>query len=198
MRSILAAVATAILLAAPVQASGNELIARITPEHLAKIVEEVTGKKPELGKNDAGDPIVSVNPGNGVDEYILGRCTAQGCLDIQATTFFDKNPKLTLAVVNSYNNKYLNAQGSIGADGLTYLIRLFVTDGGVSEENIKVNIKIFMDAPGALMEVVETQATASLPATGVPVAATRPSLLSRQPMRALPVKSDPQRARKLQ
>ena len=197
MRSLLAVVATAAVLALAQPASAAELIERITPEHMAKIVEEVTGKKPEIGKNPNGLPVIAVNPGNGVDEYILGRCTAQGCLDIQATTYFDKDPKLTIAAVNSYNNKYISAQASVGPDGFVYLVRLFVVDGGVSEENIKVNMKIFMEAPDALMEVVTTQATASLAPNGVPVAAMVPNLLQRQPVLALRGITNPRHARKL-
>lgn len=197
MRSLLAAVAAVGLLISPAQAAGSDTIQRMTPEQLVAILADVTGKKPEIGKNDAGDPVVSLNTGNGYDDYVLGRCTQQGCLDIQATTFFEKDPKLTLAVVNAYNNKYLNAQGSIAADGRVYLVRLFVVDGGVGKENIEVNIKIFMQSPDLLMEVLSTQATASLPSNGVPVAAVRPGLMQRQPVLASPINTDPRRARRV-
>lgn len=201
MRQLLAAVATAAALLAPAKAAGNELIARITPERMAAILEEMTGKKAELDKNDAGDPVVAIDPGNGYDEYILSRCDPQGCLDIQATAFFKKDPKFTLAAVNAYNSSYLNAQASLATDGRVFLFRFFVTDGGVSEENIKANIKIFMQAPDAFLDVLSKQATASIAPNGVPVSATVPSLaqvlspaLPHQIRRA---GTDPNRAHKL-
>ena len=74
---------------------------------------------------------------------------------------FNKNERFNLAVVNGFNGKYLNAQASLTPDGRVYLVRLFVTTGGVTEANVKANIDVFTKAPGLFVQHVLSQATAS-------------------------------------
>ncbi len=196
MRSlVLAAAAVAALTTAPVSAA--DLMTRLAPEKMVAIVTAATGKPAELVKNDQGDPVVSVNTGNGYDDFILGRCDAQGCADIQMTCFFEKDPKLTLAAVNAFNYKYVNAQGSVGPDGKTYLVRSMVVEGGVTEANIKANLALYFAAADLLVDVANTQQTAAIPSGGVPVSAMAPGAASGVASRIPGINTSSNRAHRL-
>ena len=178
MRSLLAAIAAAIFFLAPVSATAADNITRLTPEKLSQIVETLAGKKPEIDLSDKSSPTVSIDTGNGSDFFILSQCTEQGCLDIQMLCFFDKDPRYTLAAVNSYNGAFVNAQATLTTDGKVYLVRDYLVEGGVSEANIIANIQTYDAADDVFIEHMKKQETAAIPsAGGVPAAATTPSLL---------------------
>ncbi|MBP6013705.1 MAG: YbjN domain-containing protein [Alphaproteobacteria bacterium] len=185
MRRFLAAVAAfALLVSAP--ASAADVVDRITPAKLGEILKAMTGKDVEFSKGDDGTEIVSVNTGNGYDDFIMDKCTAQGCTEIQMTCFFNKDDRLTLAAVNAFNGSSLNAQAALKPNGNVYLYRLFVTEGGVTEANVRANIEIYMVADDIFLQTLDTQKVASLPPAGVPVSAMKPE--SRHWPAALPAR----------
>jgi hypothetical protein len=166
----LAAVAAACLL--PTQAFAADTVANLTSDKLAKILSAATGKEGKITKPEAGVEVVTIRETDGADyDYVLSECTAQGCPDLQMNMFFNKDDSFNLGLVNSYNGKALNASAFLSPENRVYLVRHVVLQGGVTEENIKANIKIFLAAPDLFIEHVASQQTASAAPGVTPVAA---------------------------
>ena len=166
----LVAVAMAALITVTSSASAAELT-QITSAKLSEILTAITGKATNVSKPEAGVEIVSIVE-NGSYDFVLSDCTAQGCATMQMTMFFNKEDIFTLALVNGFNSKDLSATAFLTPDNRVYLVNLFITDGGVTEENIKANLAIYLRAPGKFAKFALSQTTAALPSAGVPVAAS--------------------------
>ncbi len=173
MRKVLIAAATVAALARLSQAaSAADVITNMTSDRLAVILTAMTGKKAVITKPESGVEVVTITD-NGDIDFIMTDCAAKGCASMQPTMFFNKDEHFNLTVVNSYNTKELSAQAFLTADNRVFLVRLYVFDGGVTEENLKTNIGIYLKAPGIFAEhALGSQTTASAGGSGsVPVAA---------------------------
>lgn len=171
MRRVLSALAFAAV-AALTQANQSfaaDTQSRLTSAKFAEILTALTGKAATVTKPEAGVEVVSIAD-NGSYDFVMSDCTAAGCPSVQMTMFFNKEDIFTLALVNSYNSKYLGAQAFLTPDNRVYLVRLFITEGGVTEDNIKANIALYLSSLKVFAQTALSQSTASLPAPGVPVA----------------------------
>lgn len=170
MRTSLLAAAAALQLAAT--ASAADVITAIKSDRLAEIVTALTGKKATITKPEAGVEIVTISD-NGDMDFIMSDCTANGCATLQPTMFFNKDDAFNLAVVNGYNSKQLGAQAFLTPDNRAYLVTLYLFDGGVTEENMKAKLVLYMKTPGIFVDhVVKSQTVASAaPASGATPAA---------------------------
>ena len=88
-------------------------------------------------------------------------------------TFFEKDSHFNLTAINSFNSIDASAEAVLRADGQVSLMRLQVFEGGVTAENVKAHIKMFMNAPALFAQHVLEQKTVSY-APGPMPAAARP------------------------
>jgi opacity protein-like surface antigen len=176
-KSLLAAAAFIHLTAA---ASAADVITAIKSDRLAEILTALTGKTATVAKPEAGVEVVTIAD-NGDYDFILSECTAKGCSTMQPTMFFNKDDQFNLTVVNGYNSKQLGAQAFLTPDNRAYLVTLYLFDGGVTEENVKVKIALYLKTPGIFVQhVVGSQTTASAP----PAASTMPAAAPSTPATA--------------
>lgn len=155
--------------------SADAVMKRLTAQRLSTLLQASGATQIAVAKPKPGVEIVSFNDGKGTVDFVLEDCTAEGCETLQMMILFEKDAKpYALGGINSYNSKVLNAQAAVLTDGKLMLARLFVTLGGVTDENIKANYGIFLQAPYLLAQHMgsQTVAEAPAPATGaVPVSA---------------------------
>jgi hypothetical protein len=168
MRTSLIATAAALQLTAT--ASAADVITAIKSERLGEIVTALTGKKATITKPEAGVEIVTISD-NGDMDFIMSDCTANGCETLQPTMFFNKDDAFNLAVVNGYNSKQLGAQAFLTPDNRAYLVTLYLFDGGVTEENMKAKLVLYMKTPGIFVDHVLKSQTVAAPVSGATPAA---------------------------
>ena len=136
-------------------ASSSALIARaLTSAKISALLKASAATQMETTKPSDGVELVYFNDGHGTVNFVLSDCTADGCGVMQMTIFFDKeeSKNMSLATINSFNAKVLNAQAAQLPAGELGLVDIFVTSGGVTEENIMANVSIFLQAPVLLAE----------------------------------------------
>jgi hypothetical protein len=164
MNKCLVAVAfcSAAALALPVGAA-DALITRLSSQRLSSVLLGMGAKDVEITKPKDGIEVVSFNDGTGIEDFVLSDCTADGCQTLQMTIVFDpeEGKPFSIASVNGYNGKVLNAQAAVTPEGRLLLADLFVTNGGVTEANLKENIGIFLQAPDLLARHMSTANIAS-------------------------------------
>lgn len=169
------ALAIAAALTTPVSAA-DAVMKRLSSAKLSAILTAAGGKEVEVTKPKDGIEVVTFNDGQGPVDFVLSDCTSDGCQAMQMSILFDRDEskKIPLATVNSYNAKILNAQAALLPEGNLLLADLFVTIGGVTEDSLKENISIFLQAPQLLAEHIRSQTTVSnsVPATVMPASAT--------------------------
>lgn len=169
MRTFNFVLATVAYLLLAGQALAADTLPLLTSAKLAEILTAATGKPATVTKPEAGVEVVSIVE-NGSYDFIMSSCTASGCPDVQMTMFFNKEDIFTLALVNGFNGKDLSATAFLTPDNRVYLVDLYVVEGGVTEENVKKNLAIYLKAPRLFAQYAVGQTTASLPPAGVPVA----------------------------
>lgn len=176
-KSAAVAIAAAAAVFLPFEASAADaLMTRLTSQRLSTMLQAAGATQIEVTKPKEGIEAVSFNDGKGTVDFIMSECTSDGCETLQMMILFEKDAAkpYSVAGVNSYNGKVLNAQAAVLADGKLLLADLFVTLGGVTEANIKANFGIFLQAPYLLAEHLGTQNIVSAPAPqggATPVAA---------------------------
>lgn len=170
-----AAVAVAMATATTAPASADTL-ARLSTAKIAALLKAAGATEVEIAKPKDGVELVSFNDGTGTVNFVMSQCIADGCEVLQMTIFFEKDEAKTvsLATVNAFNAKVLNAQAALLPSGGLALIDLFITTGGVTEENIMANVAIFLQSPALLSEHLNSERIASntTPATVTPASAT--------------------------
>lgn len=158
LKSLLAASAALLLVST---AHAADTITTIKSERFAEIVTAMTGLKATITKPEAGVELVTISDGGDVD-FILSDCKSNGCSTLQPTMFFNKHEAFNLAVVNAYNSKQLGAQAFLTPDDRVYLLTLYLLDGGVTEENMKIRIALYLKTPGIFADhVLKSQVVAS-------------------------------------
>jgi hypothetical protein len=158
LKSLLAASAALLLISS---AQAADTITTIKSERLAEIVTALTGQKATITKPEAGVEIVTISDDGDVD-FILTDCKMNGCSTLQPTMFFNKHEAFNLAVVNGYNSKQLGAQAFLTPDNRVYLLTLYLFDGGVTEENLKIRLALYMRTPAIFADhVLKSQVVAS-------------------------------------
>jgi hypothetical protein len=170
-KSLFAAVFAATTVLTP--ASAAEMMTGITSDGLSALFKAAGAATVEVTKPEAGVEIVSVSDGTSAVDLILMSCAATGCPTIQMVTVFNKDPRFTLEAINSYNAKVLNAQAAVMPSGDVALMGLYVFNGGVTEDNLKFNLVIFLQSPELFTNHILSQVTAAADTKGKaqPVAA---------------------------
>lgn len=143
---LVAAIATLGILA-PMPAGAAQLMTHLTSKYVSESLKSIGATQIEVKKPEPGVEIVSFNDGSGPVDFFLMNCTAEGCTTLQMSTVYEKDPRFTLEAVNSFNNTMLNVQAALLDDGGVALRRLYVTNGGVTEQNYQFNANIFFSAP---------------------------------------------------
>lgn len=172
-KSVLTAAVVATLAISSTQAFAADVITRLSSQRLADIMKAAGATEATISKPEAGIEIVTFGDGSGTMDFVLLGCTAEGCTTLQMSAVFNKDARFTLAALNGYNAKYLNAQASLQSDGNVLLAKLYVPAGGVTEENLKANMAVFFQAPSLFSKHILEQVTVSLdkPGTMKPAAA---------------------------
>ncbi len=158
------------------QAYAADVFSRLTSERVTTMLKaagatDITATKPE-----AGVEIVTFNDGNGAVNLVLLECTADGCGTLQMSIIFDKDDRFTPAALNSFNAMYLTAQAATMSSGNVALMDLYVPAGGVTEENLKNNLAVFLTSPAQFEKAMQSQVTASVdtkPGAAQPVVAPK-------------------------
>jgi Putative bacterial sensory transduction regulator len=171
---VLLAIVVAATAVSSTGALAADVITRLTSERLSNVLKAGGATEIQVTKPEAGVEIVNFNDGSGMVNFVLLDCTAEGCGTLQMSILFDNDARFTPAVLNGYNATYLNAQAALMTSGKVALMDLFVTAGGVTEDNLKANIVIFLQSPSLFEKHLASQVTASLDTKGAakPVAAT--------------------------
>jgi hypothetical protein len=151
---------------ASTQAFAADVITRLSSQRLADMMKAAGATEVKITKPEAGVEIVTFGDNTGTMDFVLLSCTAEGCATLQMAAVFNKDDRFTLAALNSYNAKYLNAQASLQPDGNVLLAKLYVPGGGVTEENLKTNMAIFFQAPNLFSKHILEQVTVSLDKPG--------------------------------
>lgn len=175
-KSILWAVVAAASALSPTQAYAEDVFSRLTSARLLTILKAAGATEVAVTKPEAGVEILTFNDGAGPVNLVLMDCAADGCGTLQMGVIFDKDPRFTLSALNSYNATYLNAQAAIMPDGSMGLMRLYVPGGGVTENNLRLNLAVYLEAPALFEKHIQSQVTASVdtkPGTVQPVAAPK-------------------------
>jgi hypothetical protein len=155
---------------------------RISSQQLSDMFKAAGATKIEVTKPEEGVEIVSFDDGNGMIDFVLMNCKSDGCATLQMTIAFEKDDRFTLSAINSYNAKILNAQAAQQKSGHVTLVKLYVPGGGVTEENLKLNIAIFLKAPELFVKHVQEQVTVSLNQPGaVTPTEIKPTAAATQP-----------------
>ncbi|MDZ4868548.1 MAG: YbjN domain-containing protein [Alphaproteobacteria bacterium] len=173
---LLAAAMTAGIAFSTTQAYAADVFSRLTSERVTTMLKaagatDITATKPE-----AGVEIVTFNDGNGAVNLVLLECTADGCGTLQMSIIFDKDDRFTPAALNSFNAMYLTAQAATMSSGNVALMDLYVPAGGVTEENLKNNLAVFLTSPAQFEKAMQSQVTASVdtkPGAAQPVVAPK-------------------------
>lgn len=167
-----AAFAAAAFASAPAQAA--DILTALTSQRLTAMLQAAGATQIATEKPQDGVEIVTFNDGNGGVNLILLDCQAGSCPTLQMSVAFEKDAKYTLTALNGYNATYLNAQAAVLPNGNVVLARLYSTLGGVTEDNLKANLAIFLQAPTVFENHINAQVTAAVDTKGAPapVAAT--------------------------
>ena len=91
--------------AAAVAATGTDAGKRITGEQAARILQDA-GYKAEIGKDGAGDPMISTSMG-GLNAYLyFYDCEPDGCGSLKLSVGLDLEEGTSLAVVDAFNREH--------------------------------------------------------------------------------------------
>jgi hypothetical protein len=174
-KSILLAVATAAITLSSTQALAQEVFSRLTSDRLSNVLKAAGATQVEVTKPEAGVEVVTFNDGTGTVNLVLMECAADGCGVLQMSIIFEKDARFTLSALNSFNATYLNAQAAVMPSGNIGLIDLYVPAGGVTENNLRANLAIYLESPKLFEQHIQSQVTASAdkPGTATPVAAPK-------------------------
>ena len=167
-----AALAAAALASGPVHAA--DLLTGLNSQRLSAMLLTAGATEVKTEKPQEGVEIITVNDGNGGVNLVLLDCQAGSCPTLQMSVAFEKDAKYTLNALNSYNSTYLIAQAAVLPNGNVLLARLYTTLGGVTEDNLKANLQLFLQAPNIFETHINSQVTAAVDTKGAPapVAAT--------------------------
>jgi hypothetical protein len=143
----LGACATAQNAAAPPQAP---LIDRYDEAALVSIMRELTYAVIETSVSASGKPFMTVEAGDGLSFRVMGEsCRGEGagqvCLGVQLSTQFGEIGGVDFDAVMAAANRTLRPAKLFRVDsGLAYE-RYLIMDGGITRENLKTNISIYVE-----------------------------------------------------
>ncbi len=191
-KSILLAVAAAAIAFGSTQAYAQEMFSRLTSDRLSNILKAAGATEIEVTKPEAGVEVVTFNDGTGTVNLVLMECTADGCGTLQMSVIFEKDARFTLSALNSFNATYLNAQAAIMPSGNIGLINLYLPGGGVSENNLRLNLAVYLESPQLFEKHIQSQVTASAdkPGAAQPVAAPKLTIGAGAPLATAKAKFD--------
>lgn len=175
-KSILLAVVAAASALSATQAYAEDVFSRLTSDRLSTILKAAGATEIETTKPEAGVEVVTFSDGTGTVNLVLMECTADGCGTLQMSIIFEKDPRFTLSALNSFNATYLNAQAAIMPSGNIGLIKLYLPGGGVTENNVRLNLAVYLESPQLFEKHIQSQVTASVdtkPGTAQPVTAPK-------------------------
>lgn len=175
-KSILLAVVAAATAFASTPAYAQEVFARLTSDRLTTILKASGATEIETTKPEAGVEVVSFNDGTGTVNFVLLDCAADGCGILQMSIIFEKDERFTLSALNSFNATYLNAQAAVMPSGNIGLNQLYLPGGGVTENNLRLNLAVYLESPSLFEKHIQTQVTASVdtkPGAAQPVTAPK-------------------------
>lgn len=175
-KSVLSAVVAAASALSATQAYAEDVFSRLTSDRLSTILKAAGATEIEATKPEAGVEVVTFSDGTGTVNLVLMECTADGCGTLQMSIIFEKDPRFSLSALNSFNATYLNAQAAIMPSGNTGLIRLYLPGGGVTENNLRLNLAVYLESPQLFEKHIQSQVTASVdtkPGAAQPVTAPK-------------------------
>ncbi|MDP3738716.1 MAG: hypothetical protein Q8R02_15080 [Hyphomonadaceae bacterium] len=162
VRGLVAGVAASLLLgacatttgSAPIGDSGG-LIDRYDEAALRSIVQELGYSFVDSDVSGSGKPFMTVEAGDELSFRIMGEsCEGEGdakvCAGVQLSTQFGETGDADFDAVMAAANRTLRPAKLFRIDsGLAYE-RYLIMDGGVSRENLKTNISVFVEVLEAI------------------------------------------------
>lgn len=147
---------------ATTQAGGSAdtggLIDRYDPAALRSIISELGYKVGDTGESSSGKPMMVIDTPEGLSFRILGEsCDGEGkeqvCQGVQLSAQFAQG-NADLDEVMARGNRTLRPAKLFRVDaGLAYE-RYLIMDGGVSRENLKTEVEVFVEILGALLKQI--------------------------------------------
>jgi len=174
--ALLTAAMTAAIAFSTAQADAADVFSRLTSERLTTLLKGAGATDITTTKPEAGVEMITFNDGNGAVNLVLLECTADGCGTLQMSIIFDKDPRFTPTALNSFNATYLTAQAAVMTSGNVALMDLYVPGGGVTEDNLKYNIAVFLTSSTQFEKAMQSQVSASVdtkPGAAQPVVAPK-------------------------
>lgn len=154
----LGACASAPTAGAPAKADNAGLIDRYDTPALRSIIADLGYAITDFGESSSGKPMMEVDTKDGLSFRVLGEnCNGEGknqvCTGVQLSTQFGESDA-DLDEIMARANRTLRPAKVFRVDaGLAYE-RYLIMDGGVSRENLKTEIEVFVEILGVLWKQV--------------------------------------------
>lgn len=159
MKFAILAVAAAAL-AIPAVAQSSELITSVTQEDLAAIAEEAGHEV--VGYGEAGAVSVRASTPEGTVYYLSGTaCQGDTCQGINLSSRFEANERVTLETINQANIRRAAVSVWLMDDNVLGISRYIILDGGMTDENIRINLDNFIAIVPSVIDMFYDDAEAT-------------------------------------
>jgi hypothetical protein len=138
-------------------ASSTKLIDRYDEAALTSILQELKYAIVESSVSSSGKPFMTVEAGDELSFRVMGEsCVGEGaaqvCQGVQLSTQFAEAGDVDFDAVMATANRTLRPAKVFRIDsGLAYE-RYLIMDGGISRENLKTNISVYVEVLEVLFE----------------------------------------------
>jgi hypothetical protein len=148
MRNLIATAALALAVSAGSAHAQNAVLTHYTKASVEKSLKAVGAANVQAVKVGQID-VIRFTAGQINYNLAFAVCDApMKCRGLQMLIFFRQNQKpYQIAQVNSFNQRYAFAQAVLMPDGKLGLSRYVISDGGVTQNNLTENLKVFMAMP---------------------------------------------------
>ena len=135
-------------------AEDSRLVTSFTVDEVVAIAKELGATEIQTGTDD-DSPVITLKKDDLYFALVLRSCKdAPGCHGLLLSLFFepDKTTPFALDAVNAMNNKYAFVKFFVAKDASLGISRFLLADGGISRENVMVNMADFFAMPGIIAE----------------------------------------------
>jgi hypothetical protein len=144
-------------------AAADPLITQFTTQNVSDVLKELGATEIKTVKGDDGTDSVSFTYDSGPFLFSIINCKKAPCHDLQMAIFYEKDAAFTPGFANTFNGKWLDATAIALADGTLMMNRLVIANGGVTKENLRENMSIFVNVPNLIADQLKAVTTVSAP-----------------------------------
>ncbi len=145
-------------------ANADALIKKFTVDKVKAILTSA-GAQDVTSKTTSGLDVVSFSSGELKHVGVLTVCSkdGSGCLGLQLLTGWDSGGSVPYQTLNSFNYQVPFGSAFIDPDKTLVYNRYIICDGGVSDENVRINIANFVVGSKKLLQfMLDSQKVASV------------------------------------